>query len=171
MKKNHKNKFKTPEGYFDSFNDRLLDKIAKETSPIPKSDGFGVPEGYFNTVYQNVSDSISKEEPRVINLKSFKTYFYAVASIAAILLLVFYINVGPKQQLQFDDLASNEIVSYFEDTEIGLSSYEIAQTVVFNTEELDAIEDTTLADELILEYIEDTTDSYDELNLDYEFEE
>jgi len=39
MKKNHKDKFKTPEGYFESFNERLMDKIVKEESIIPSSDG------------------------------------------------------------------------------------------------------------------------------------
>ena len=170
MKKNHKNKFKTPEGYFDSFNDRLMERIVEETSGIPKSDGFAVPEGYFDSVYPKVSQRIA-HKPKVVSLSEYKKYLYAAASIAAMVVLFFGLKGTQQPQLQFDDLANSEISSYFEDTDIGLSSYEIAQVVDFDAEELDAIENATLEDELILEYIEDTTDSYDELNLDYEFEE
>ena len=170
MKKNHKNKFKTPEGYFDSFNDRLMERIEEETYEIPKSDGFAVPKGYFDSVYPKVSERMDNS-PKVIALNTYKKYFYVAASIAAMVVLFFGIRGIQQPQLQFDDLANSEISNYFEDTDIGLSSYEIAQVVEFDTEELDAIENATLEDELILEYIEDTTDSYDELNLDYEFED
>ena len=47
MKEKPKRTFKTPEGYFENFNERLLDRMAKEESIIPKEDGFTVPEGYF----------------------------------------------------------------------------------------------------------------------------
>lgn len=170
MKKNHKDKFKTPEGYFDSFNEKLMERIVEETSGIPKSDGFAVPEGYFDTLYPRVSKRIDSA-PKVIALHPYKKYLYVAASIAAGVVLYFGVKGTKEPQLQFDDLANSEIASYFEDTDIGLSSYEIAQVVEFDTEELDAIENVSLEDELILDYIEDTTDSYDELNLDYEFEE
>ena len=170
MKKNHKDKFKTPEGYFDSFNEKLMERIVEETSGIPKSDGFAVPEGYFDTLYPKVSNRIDSA-PKVIALHPYKKYFYVAASIAAGVILYFGVKDTQESQVQFDDLANSEISSYFEDTDIGLSSYEIAQVVEFDTEELDALENASLEDELILEYIEDTTDSYDELNLDYEFEE
>ncbi len=170
MKKNHKDKFKTPEGYFDSFNDRLLDKIAKEESIIPKSDGFSVPQDYFKDVHESVLDKLDQEEPKVIALKQYTKYLYVAASIAAVLLLVVTL-VPTSQAVQFDDLASTEIERYFEDTEIGLTSYEIAQVVAFDGEEIENLEDDELEEAVILDYLDENTDTFDELNLDYEFEE
>lgn len=171
MKKNHKDKFKTPEGYFNSFNDRLLDKIAQEESIIPKSDGFSVPQGYFKDIHPSVLNKLDKRVPKVIALKNYTKYFYVAASVAAIFLLVVTLLPKQSQTPQFDDLASTEIENYFEDTEIGLTSYEIAQVVAFNGEELETLAEEELEEALILDYIDTNTDTFDELNLDYEFEE
>ena len=59
MNKNHNNKFKTPEGYFENFNQRLFERLEEEndepnTDFLPKSDGFGIPEKYFESVQLSI---------------------------------------------------------------------------------------------------------------------
>lgn len=173
MKKNHEHKFKTPEGYFESFNERLMDKIAKEESAIPKTDGFAVPDGYFDTVHETIAKKIDPNAPKVISLVDYKKFFYAAASIAAILVLVFYLSPSKVQPIQFEDLASTEIDTYFENTEIGLSSYEIVQVVDLDASELNDINDNTmeLEEEVIIDYLDSNIGDFEELNLEYEFEE
>jgi len=57
MKKNDKNNaFNTPEGYFEGFTDRLLNKIREEHAYFPGENGFKVPEGYFDTLNKKVAD-------------------------------------------------------------------------------------------------------------------
>ena len=68
MKEEQKNKFKTPEGYFESFNERLMARMAVEEAQksdlIPKTDGFVVPDGYFDAVYESVNDRLSQNDRR-----------------------------------------------------------------------------------------------------------
>ncbi|WP_394971370.1 hypothetical protein [uncultured Croceitalea sp.] len=173
MKKNHKNKFKTPEGYFDNFNERLIDKIIKEDSLIPKGDGFAVPKDYFESFNTKISNKVNQEQPRVIHLKPYKKYYYAAASIAAILLFSFWFSQYNQTQLGFDDLASAELDAYFEKTDLDFSSYELAEVInldevsILDITEIDNIQES----KMILEYLDDNIDEIEDLNLDYdEFE-
>ena len=43
MKKKSKIPFNTPQGYFDSFEERLVDKLSTEQTTMPKARGFTVP--------------------------------------------------------------------------------------------------------------------------------
>ncbi len=155
--------FKTPKGYFEGFTDDLLNKISKEASSLPNKDGFKVPEGYFDNLNKEVLEKITKKESKVISLKSYRKYFYAAATVAAILLLVFSIQWRDKSSFTFDDLARTDIEIYLEENELGLSSYELAEVLL--TEELDVndILNSELDDENIIDYLED---NIDELNLE-----
>ncbi|WP_136468090.1 hypothetical protein [Flagellimonas onchidii] len=173
MKKDHKSKFKTPEGYFDSFHDRLMDKIQQEetvseTSIIPKSDGFGVPEGYFDSLTNEVVAKADQKEVKVVQLKTYKRYFYGAASIAAVFLLFLMLNTNNDTSLDFDDLASAEITAYFDDVELGLSSYELAEAIPANELTLNDVLENGLEDENILEYLDENVADIEDLNLDYE---
>ncbi len=50
--------FKTPEGYFDSFKDRLFDKMEAGAESLPKKDGFTTPEGYFDKLEDKIVGSL-----------------------------------------------------------------------------------------------------------------
>nr|WP_299069185.1 hypothetical protein [uncultured Allomuricauda sp.] len=171
MKKNHKNKFKTPEGYFDSFNERLMEKIAKEESIIPKADGFGVPDDYFKNLNDNIISKLDEKEPKVIPLKSYKKFYYIAASIAAIAILTLAINWNDQPQLGFEDLASAEIDAYFDTTDMKLSSYEIAEVVSIDELELNDVLENSLEDEHILEYLDENINDIEELDLENEYYE
>lgn len=171
MKKNHENKFKTPEGYFDTFNERLMDKIAKEETVIPKTDGFAVPEGYFDTLHERIVRKQKDHGPKVVSLRPYRKFYYAAASVAALLVMTLFFNRSKEDSIQFDDLASAEIKAYFENTEIGLTSYEIAQVVALEENELTELRADALEENELIDYIDDNMDTFDQLDLEYGIDE
>lgn len=176
MEKDKENSFNTPQGYFESFNDRLMDRIQKEDSKeggsiIPKTDGFAVPDGYFDEVTPRVLSQINNE-PKVIPLKSNKRFYYGIAAAAAILIFVFNLTwESNPEPITFDDLANAEIEAYFENTDLQMTSYEIAEVVSLEEIELNDVLDDDLEDDIIMEYLDENLDDIEELNLedlDYE---
>ena len=168
MKQNKENKFKTPEGYFDTFNKRLLDKISKEESLIPKKDGFGVPDKYFSSLHTQIAEKLNTEEPKVISLKLYKKFYYAAASIAAVLILGFWLNQNNKVELNFEDLATAELDAYFEENDLDLSSYEIVDYVSLENINLTDITEKNIEENTILEYLDENVDELDDLNIIYD---
>ncbi|MEM7484831.1 MAG: hypothetical protein AAF348_06445 [Bacteroidota bacterium] len=168
-----KNTFNTPEGYFDNFHERLMDKIDKEEttqreSIIPKSDGFSVPDGYFKTLNQSIVERTKQKTVKIIKLKSYRKFYYGAAAIAAIFVLVFGVTWNePESQLSFDDLASAEIDTYFDTAEFGLSSYEIAEIIEVEELNINDILETELNKENILDYLDENVDDIEDLNLEY----
>ncbi len=166
MKKGDKNSgFKIPEDYLDTFNDNLLNKIASEDqSSIPKNEGFKIPERYFNSLHKNITSKLEEKPTKIITLKSYKKYYYSAISVAAVLLLFF--TIQPKKSNNISDLASSEIDAYFEDTDLGLSTYEIAEVIPVDDLELDDVLETTINDEDIVNYLDDNIDYINELNIE-----
>lgn len=172
MKKDKKNNFKTPEGYFESFHDRLMDRIQEEeaeaSSIIPKSDGFSVPEGYFDAFTEKVVSQIDQKEVKVVQLKSYRKFYYSAAAIAAVFLLIFGLNWKTESPVAFDDLANAEIDEYFDATDLNLSTYEIAEAVSLENLDLNDILENQLDEEHLLEYLDENVDDIEELNLEYD---
>ena len=173
MSTNHENKFKTPEGYFESFNERLLARMkAEENEPntdfLPKNDGFTTPEGYFEKVYPAIQSQIKKREGKVINLSQRRLFYYAAAAIAVLFVLTLGIKWNQSPQLSFEDLASADIEAYFENHEVGLSSYEIAEAVNLENISIIDITEKSLQEESILEYLDENVDDLEDLDLNYE---
>ena len=172
MKKNHDNKFKTPEGYFDRFNERLMARLADEddikSDIIPTTDGFGIPEGYFDTVYPSLSSRLQRKEAKVIALRSYRSIYYAAAAVAALLVITLAWNWNNEPQLGFEDLAGTDITTYLENNDLGLSSYEIAEVVDLEEVTLTDIMDTQLEEAVILDYLNENVEEIEELNLDYD---
>ena len=82
MKTNNLNKisnsgFKTPEKYFESFDDKLFDKLS-EKAPLPgtKATGFKVPDAYFDIIENEILQKIDDKDTPVIKLSSRKTLYY-----------------------------------------------------------------------------------------------
>ncbi|MEM8508397.1 MAG: hypothetical protein AAF717_11230 [Bacteroidota bacterium] len=171
-KENQKNTFKTPEGYFDSFNERLMARLADEekvkSDIIPLNDGFVVPEHYFETVYDNVKNRLQGKGAKVIALGTYRTVYYAAAAVIALLVLTVAWNWSSEPQLRFEDLASTDITSYLESNDLGLSSYEIAEVVDLEEINLSDIMETQLEEEVILDYLNENVEEIEELNLEYD---
>ncbi|MEM1257899.1 MAG: hypothetical protein AAGH81_05175 [Bacteroidota bacterium] len=169
MKKNHKNKFKTPEGYFEGFNERLFQHLEEEhsiPSIIPKADGFNVPEGYFDSVYGAVVKKVQEKPVKVISLKTYRPFYYAAAVLA--ILLALRLGWDQNQEINFEDLASADIEAYLEDSDLGLSSYEIAEVVNLEDISLADMTEKSFEDETILEYLDENVEDLDDLDLNYE---
>jgi len=158
--------FKTPQGYFESLSDKLMGKLSHEESILPKEDGFAIPKDYFETLNQKILAKLNEKESKVVQLHSYRKYYYAAASVAAIILLVFAINRNTANAPTFEDLASSDIESYFENNEMGLSSYEIAEVLPIDELEINDILENQLNEDNVIEYLNENIEDFEELNLD-----
>ena len=173
MKKDHENKFKTPEGYFESFNERLFARLeAEEGGPntdfLPKSDGFSIPDGYMDTIYSSVQSKLEKRDTKVISLNRYRMFYYAAAAVAVLFALTFGWNWNNEPDLGFEDLANADIETYFENNALDFSSYEIAETVNLDEISISDITGKSLQEESILEYLDENVEDLEDLDLNYE---
>tara|TARA_R110000868_G_scaffold257575_3_gene514810 strand:+ start:41986 stop:42504 length:519 start_codon:yes stop_codon:yes gene_type:complete len=168
MNKIDKNKsFKVPDGYFETLSGNIMDKIYKEENTMSPSEGFKVPDGYFENLNTKILQKLenSMVETKVIPLKSYKKHIYAVASIAAILLLFITIQFNGNKTLSYSDLANSEIEQYFEFNELELSSYDLAEILPINDWDQNDIMDNRLDNDNILDYLNSHIEDFEELNL------
>jgi hypothetical protein len=167
MKKKHKNNdFKTPEGYFDGLADRLLPRLKGEKARRPEGGGFVTPDSYFENLNKEVLKKVIPSETRVVGLRPYRKYYFAAASIAAVLLLFFGWQWNNSEDLTFGDLASADIEYYLESTELELTPYEIGEVLAIDELEVNDILDDQLNEENIIDYLDKNVDDFDELNLD-----
>ena len=176
MKKNKSNKnFNLPEDYFEGFTDRLLDKISnmeaeQSESLLPKSDGFKVPDGYFENFTFDQGREVIEKKSKVFRLWPIKASYLAAASVAAILLMTLGIQLTATQEYSFEELAENEYETYFESHQLDLTTYEIAEVIPVDDLDIIDILDTQLNNEIIIDYLDESIDTIEELNLtDYEY--
>ncbi|WP_149303394.1 hypothetical protein [Pareuzebyella sediminis] len=162
----NKNPFKTPERYFENFNGQLLDKLSEEPSVVPKNEGFKVPENYFDGLYANVRQKLPREQPKVISLGSYRKYWYAAASIAAIVLFFIGVKWNATDEIGFDDLAISDIEAYFNESDMDLNTLDIAEIVSFEDLEIDDVMTTSIGEDQILEYLDNHVDNIEELRYD-----
>lgn len=166
MKKHtNKNPFKTPKNYFDSFEGKLMDKLHKEESTIPKSDGFSVPDNYFNTLQDKLNDKL-KDEGKVIQLRSYKRYYAIAAAIAALFIFVIGQQFYNTKEVSFMDLANSEIEAYFDSNDLDMSTYELAEVLPLDQLEINDILDTHMNNDNIEDYLQENIEHLEELNLD-----
>ena len=148
--------FKTPDHYFESFEDKLFDKLSK-ASKIQgiETTGLKVPKDYFDTVEENVFTKLNKKEAPIVRLNTRKKLYY-ISGIAAALLLMFaiFINNGA------EEISAEMVQTYFEESD--LDSYDLAELLV-DAEMLE--EDFQLTEP---EYNEDNLESYLLENVDIE---
>ena len=172
MKKIPKNTgFKTPEGYFERVTDRILDRIKnEEVSGMPEKDGFTIPEGYMEKMQKEVLSKVKNSDTPVISLHPYRKHLLVAASIAAIFVLVIGLQWNDTKSITFDDLASADIETYFETREIGFTSYEIAEVIPVNSIDMNEFMETGVDDENIMDYLEDSIDDLEELNLELDEE-
>tara|TARA_R110000744_G_scaffold375497_1_gene488998 strand:+ start:47 stop:553 length:507 start_codon:yes stop_codon:yes gene_type:complete len=164
MKKNIKNPFKTPQNYFDSFEDKLMDKLSTKESVMPKARGFTVPDNYFDTFNDELTSKLNKET-NVIPLYPIKKIMAIAASIAAIAIIFLGYNWNRTEELSISDLANTDIEAYFENNEFDLTSYEIAEVLPFTDTEFSNMLNSSIENENILDYLSDNTNDFEELNL------
>ncbi|WP_300020848.1 hypothetical protein [uncultured Maribacter sp.] len=164
MNKKNNIPFKTPKGYFDSFEERLMDKLSQPESTFPEESAFKVPDNYFETFNDRLQNKL-ETETKVIPLIPYKKFFAVAASIAAIAILALGYNWNNNQELGFNDLANTDIEAYFENNDFELTPYEIAEVLpVTNTEYSDFLS-SPLEGDILLEYLNENVSDFDELNI------
>lgn len=129
-----KSGFKTPENYFNSFEEQLLSEL-KLKEQVSNS-GFNEPKDYFNNFKVDLSE-VKPSEPKVIPLFNNKTMLY-VASIAAAFILLLTIPSN-NNELNFASLDNDTIEDY-----LLISDFE-------SSELNDLITNTTAFEDKILE--------------------
>jgi hypothetical protein len=114
--------FKTPSNYFESFDEKLMQRLNEEKSiEWISSPGFTVPKDYFTSVEAKILDTVNSEsETKVVRLFS-KKQLYFVSGIAASLLLMLAVFNGSAT----DELSVEMLEDYF--AESSLDSYELAE--------------------------------------------
>lgn len=164
---NKNNSFKVPDGYFDTLSGNIMDKIHKEKSAMSTSPGFKVPEGYFENLNTKIFQKLENQpvETKIISLKSYKKHFYAVASVAAIVLLFIGIQFNGSKVLSYSDLANSDIEEYFEYNDMELSSYDLAEILPLNDLDLNDILENRLDNDNIIDYLNSHVEDFEELNL------
>jgi len=104
--------FKTPENYFETFSERLNERLNEKDVIGVKNAGFKIPENYFETFESNFTDKLNdKEETKIIQFKSKRTWYYA-AGIAASIVLLLSIIFTNKNGISIDKLETVAIESY-----------------------------------------------------------
>lgn len=167
--KKHKG-FKTPEGYFEGLTGRIMDKLSEEERSIPENEGFGVPDNYFDSLDERIKDRLEPKETKVVQLHSYRRYWVAAASIAAIFLLAVLIPWKSNDVTSFDALASADIEAYLDEGNIELSSYELAEYIPEERLEESSLLEESIEEENIMDYLDDTIEDIDDLNLEYDEE-
>lgn len=166
---NKNNPFKTPEGYFESLNERLLDKLNEDKFDLPQEDGFTIPENYFDGLKKSVQEKIERPETKVIRLRSYRKYYLVAASVAAVLMVLVGMNWDPVQETTWNDLANTDIEAYFETNELGLTTFEIAEVLPVDELEISDILEDKFEEDDVIDYLNDHIEDIEDLNLeDYE---
>ncbi len=116
--------FKTPDNYFDTVEDKLMDAIQQENSLNQvKNTGFKTPSDYFDTLEDVILNKIEKKNtPKIIALFTKRNILYA-SSIAAAVLLLFNLSIFDKE-VTFDSIDLQAVENYIIDE--GIDSYELA---------------------------------------------
>ena len=138
-----KSGFTTPTDYFDTFSERVLEKINGEvnSSLLPEASGFIVPDNYFKKNEVELLRKINHSNTKVIKLK---TALYKVSGIAAVLLLTI---VSPMLYNSMET-KNNELaeMNYLEMHSEELGIYEVGS--MLDNEDLSELEKELIYNEL-----------------------
>ncbi|GAA4961257.1 hypothetical protein [Algibacter aquimarinus] len=152
--------FKTPDNYFESFDDVLLNKLKTEkTLNTVKTTGFKTKKDYFDNLEDKILNKLSKKnDTKVISLVSRKTIIY-VSSIAAAILLLFNLSIFGRTTETFDNLETETVENYIIDENI--SSYEIAALLTQEQIEENITIDYSIDEDNIQEFLINNADIED----------
>ncbi len=160
------NPFTTPSGYFKEFPNDIKTRLIEEKLQLTKKSGFTVPNDYFDTLSFRITTKLDTKESKVIQLRPYKFYYSAAVSIAATVLVLVGLQWNGAKEASWDSVVNTDIETYFDNTGLGLTSYEIAEIIPVDGLEISNFIVTELDEEDILEYLSENTDDFEELNLD-----
>lgn len=169
------NDFKTPEGYFGKFNGKLMEKLSEKESVLDHMDGqrdegFSVPKDYFKNLNETVIAKIDEKAGKVVQLSPYRRYYYAAASVAAVLAVILSIRLMPNKAPTFESLVSSDIESYFEDYEFDFTDDELAELLPIQEVGINDILNQEINQQRIIDYLDDNIEDLHELNSVYDEE-
>lgn len=151
--------YNVPNDYFIDFQERLQVQIEFEELVGPKRDsGFKVPDEYFSEFSEKITQQ-TKQPTKVVSIRRNK-WMYAVASIAAILIITLMLIPPDTIGVLPDDPDSDTIAEYLETNNSILTVYDFEE--ILTDDELDDLSFTIeLEDTELIDYLDITTDQYD----------
>ncbi|SFR31235.1 hypothetical protein SAMN04490243_0062 [Robiginitalea myxolifaciens] len=157
MKQHSRDGFKTPDKYFENFQEQLGKRLNAEDS-----DGFSVPEGFFESFGEKLEQRLTESPGKVRKLRP-QLLAWSGAVAAAIILFVVLQPGSNYASPTFSDLADAEIENYLEVGYEDLSAYEWAEN--FPPESLSAEDliEVEPAEEQLLDYLDQDPDALEEL--------
>ena len=165
-KENNKIDFKVPEDYFEMLSSRIMDKMAREDTTFRINDDFIVPDGYMDTFSEKVLQKLEREESKVLPIRSNRKYYYAIASIAAVLVLFIGLLWNRDHVFTYSDLAKSDIEEYFDLNGWGLSPYDLADILPLDQIDLNQMWERQLDNEKVIDYLSNNIKDLEELNMD-----
>lgn len=156
--------FRTPDGYFQSFGDRLQQRM-KETGQ--RNEGHPAEEGK----PAEAGNPAEEGGTRIISMRR-NTMAWTAAVAAAILLAIVLWPASKGSGLDFDDLADAEIEQYLEVGYEDISAYELAETLpmeqldIDRVMEFDKVMDTETQEQQLLEYLDNDPEVLEEIYLE-----
>ncbi len=163
--------FKIPEGYFETFDVRILDKLKEDN--LPEDSGFTVPEGYFEAVEKKILAAetsstwkVFKNDKQQSETPDKRTILYALAGIAAVLaIIVTLYPFGSATSYSFEDVNATSVSAYIQDGELDLSTEDYV--MYLQDEDFDAL--LVSSEEISTENLSDYLfNNLDDTNLLYE---
>lgn len=155
-------KYNIPDNYFEDFQERL--KVQLEFEEIVGSEKpsvFNVPENYFDVLSQKLTQipEKTKQTPKIIKLKS-PYLLWTVAGIAATFILLFSLmpSLGTTS---FESLDTTDIAYYLENESELFDAEDLEE--LFNEDEINTLEleGENYEEKEIINYLENTADTYD----------
>jgi Zn-finger domain-containing protein len=129
--------FKTPDNYFESFEDRLQERLNDSEVINVKSPGFTLPNNYFETFENKLVDKLKKENDKPVITLVPKRKLYYIAGIAASLALLLSLIFNTQNEFSIDsidtialenfldqeDYTNEELASLFKANEISETDF------------------------------------------------
>src|SRR5690606_2764048 len=138
---------------------------ARENATFHENDGFRVPKGYMDTLSEKVLQRLEKEETKVLPIRSYRKHYYAVASIAAVLILFIGLLWNRNNAFTYSDLAGSDIEEYFDFNGWGFTSYELTEILPMDQMDMSMILEQQLDNEKVIDYLSNNIKDLEELNL------
>lgn len=158
--------FTTPKDYFDTFEERLFEKIETEAT-IPKEEGFKIPDAYFDSLEDRLAGTLfatEKEEVKVISLSNRKQYLKYISYVSAACIIIAGIimfSFGKTNLNTNLTVTENEINTFIDNDLIAMNNYDLFAVYEEENIDISSIIEVNLDEEETIYYLENSVDPYD----------
>ena len=160
LNKSNNRDFTVPEGYFESFKERLdAEIVLNELLGNKREAGFKVPEEYFKQNVDTLVQAATQQPVKVIKLNA-QRWLWAAA--CAIVIIVAVIGINSKTVTLTNDIEDlAEIEAYLIEDEFGISATELAG--LLSDEDFDSLMDELYPDSTddYINFLNESSDVFD----------